>query len=153
MQVISNKSRWAYASFRNEHLARRVGELERENEAARSKLRGAYDALERGMEGPDGQGPEELLAFVRALKREAEEGSTVRAGPAPQMEEHAEELRRQEKEAEVLRKQVQEARTALEGREQELRGVREGAMGELFGRRGFMLWQIASTCSQIRPQT
>ena len=51
IQLISSKSRWAFASFRSEHLARRVTELESGNKALASQLRGALDAADRALLG------------------------------------------------------------------------------------------------------
>ena len=49
IQQISHKSRWAFASFRAEHLARRVTELEGSNKTLASQLRGAQDAADRAL--------------------------------------------------------------------------------------------------------
>ncbi|EKX32810.1 hypothetical protein GUITHDRAFT_121006 [Guillardia theta CCMP2712] len=51
LQAISNKSRWAFASYQNDILVKKLAELKSESEALKSKLRGAMDALDRAHHG------------------------------------------------------------------------------------------------------
>ena len=54
LQHISQKSRWAFASFRSDHLSRRVVELEGIKASLESQLRGAFDAADRALVGTGG---------------------------------------------------------------------------------------------------
>uniref|UniRef100_A0A7S0F1S3 Uncharacterized protein n=1 Tax=Hanusia phi TaxID=3032 RepID=A0A7S0F1S3_9CRYP len=51
LQAISNKSRWAFSSYQNDILVKKIAELKSENEILKSKLRGAMDALDRAHHG------------------------------------------------------------------------------------------------------
>ena len=91
LQHISQKSRWAFASFRSDHLSRRVVELEGIKASLESQLRGAFDAADRALVGAGGglrtgDGLEQELAAVKidlaqerartiALQQQLQEGA------------------------------------------------------------------------------
>ena len=91
LQHISQKSRWAFASFRSDHLSRRVVELEGIKASLESQLRGAFDAADRALVGTGGglragDGLEQELAAVKidlaqerartiALQQQLQEGA------------------------------------------------------------------------------